>query len=419
MRRRFGDLFTMPTMNGTLVLTLTPEGAKEILAGRESDFVVGFGVEAAAPIIGSNSLLMLSGERHQRERKLLSPTFHGARMRGYAPAMLQSAVDELEGWSPGREIVAHERMQAISLDVILHTVFGVQAPERMAAFREAVRLGVSEVSPGPIFFKFLQREFGGFGPWARFQRRLRHLDDLIYAQIAEARRQDEEREDVLAKLVGARYEDGTPLSDQAVRDQLLTLLVAGHETTGTTLAWVLYELHRNPEALAKVRDEVVALGPDPDPDALAGLPYLGAVCQETLRMHPILAEFFRTVKESYAFQGYQIPAGITLAASILVIQQNPELFPEPARFRPERFLERRFSPWEFAAFGGGHRHCIGAAFAMSELKIVLATLLSRVELSLGLERPLRTVRRNLTLAPEKGVPMRVERWLVPAGRRAA
>lgn len=404
---RYGDLFSMPTMNGKLVVTLSPEGAREILAGREDDFTSGFGAEAAQSIVGPNSLLILSGGAHQRERKTLSPTFHGARMRAYAPIVRDAALRELSTWKPGSSLTMQDSMQRVSLDVILHTVFGVQSELRLAQFRTAIREALDELNPLPVFFPFFQRELGGVGPWARFRRRMRRLDSLIFEQISEARADQTPREDVISRLVNARYEDGATLSDAALRDHLLTLLVAGKETTGTTLAWAFYELMRNPAVYCHLRDEIAGLGPDPAPDELASLPYLDAFCRETLRVHPILAEFFRTVKTSFSLQGYRVPAGVSVAASILMIHRNQELYPEPERFRPERFLERRFAPWEFVAFGGGHRHCIGAAFAMNELKVVLGTLTPRSDLELTLDRPLRTVRRNLTLAPERGVPMRV------------
>ncbi len=409
MRRRHGDPFTMPSMNGTLVLTTSSEGARQILEGREEDFVVGFGVDALAPLLGAGSLLLQSGEPHRRERKLLSPTFHGARMRAYAPLVCDVTRRELGAWRAGMAFSAQESMQSIGLDVIIRAVLGAQSPERVAAFREAIRMGVNELSPAPLFFSALQREFGGFGPWARFQRLKRVFDALIFEQIAEARELESDREDVLSKLVRARYDDGAPLSDQALRDQIMTLLVAGHETTATALAWSLYELVRHPEWRERLRDSIAALGPDPDPAELAKLPELDAFNRETLRLHPIVAEFFRTVKDRFTLLGWEIPAGISLAASILMLHRDPELYPEPLAFRPERFLERRFAPWEFLAFGGSHRHCIGAAFAMSEMNVVLGTLVPRVELRLAEDRELRTVRRSLLLAPEQGVPLVVER----------
>lgn len=420
MRDRYGDPYTTPTLNGTVVMTTSPEGARQILEGKEEDFVVGFGVDALTPLVGAGSLLLTSGEPHRSDRKLLSPTFHGARMRAYAPLVRDVALRELETWRPGQPLVAQPSMQSIGLDVIIRAVLGAQAPERVEAFREAIRAGVNELSPLPIFFSAFQREFGGIGPWARFQRRKRSFDALLFEQIAEARKaEDETREDVLSKLVRARYDDGTPLGDQALRDQLVTLLVAGHETTATALSWSLYELCRNPEWKQRLREAVGALGPDPDPGELAKLPELDAFNREALRLHPIVAEIFRTVKDRYTLLGWEIPAGLSLAASILMVHRDPELYPEPLAFRPERFLERRFAPWEFLAFGGSRRHCLGAAFAMSEMNVVLGTLVSRVELRLAQARELRTIRRGLLLAPEKGVPLVVERLLDKPSAAAA
>lgn len=407
MQARYGDLVSMPTMNGHLIVALSPEGAREILAGREEDFGVGFGAEAAKPIIGPNSLLLISGEAHKRERKTLSPTFHGARMRAYAPIARDAALAELASWGPGDELSMQECMQRVSLDVILHAVFGVQSESLLLEFRAAIRDAIEELNPLPIFFRAFQRELWGHGPWAKFLRGMRRLDALIEDQIREARASSAEREDVISRLVHARGEDGQALPDRTLRDHLLTLLLAGHETTATTLAWAFYELMRNPSVYCHLRDEIAELGRDPSPDELVELPYLDAFCRETLRVHPILAEFFRTVKTGFRLQGYDVPAGVALAGAIITIHRNEQLYPEPDRFRPERFLERRFAPWEFVAFGGGHRHCIGAAFAMSELKVVLGTILPRCELELVLDRPLRTIRRNLTLGPERGVPARV------------
>jgi cytochrome P450 len=195
------------------------------------------------------------------------------------------------------------------------------------------------------------------------------------------------------------------MPDDAIFSQLITLLVAGHETTASTLAWALYEIHRQPGVLARVRADTSSVGIDAPAEEIAALPSLQAIGDETLRIHPIVAESVRTVKEGVRFQGYDLPAGISIAASIIMIHNDPELYPEPERFRPERFLERKHGPSEHLPFGGGHRRCIGAAFAMNEIKIVLGTLLPRFELALAEDRPLATVRRSVTLAPEAGVPM--------------
>jgi cytochrome P450 len=407
MEARYGKLFTMPTMNGMLVVTLTADGARQILAGGEDDFVSEFGFDVIAPLIGKGSLLLTSGDRHRKDRKVLSPTFTGSRMRSYADSVVEAAERELDTWSEGSSIALRVSMSNISIDVIIRSVFGVRADSDVKAMREAIYNAVVDINPALVFFKFLQRAPFGLGPWARFLKRMKTLDDLIYAQIREARSQEEPGTDVLSRMIAARYDDGEHMADLAIRDNLVTLLIAGHETTGTTLAWALYELLRKPEVLERVRKEIESLGSAPAADAIAALPLLGAVCQETLRMHPVLPEFFRTVRDEYEIDGYRIPAGVTLAAGIIAIHRDPELYPEPLEFRPERFLERRFAVHEMASFGGGHRYCIGASFAMNELKLVIATVLMRADLTLALERPLKTVRRNGTLAPEADVPVRI------------
>ncbi len=416
MRRDYGTLFTLPTLNGLLVISGRAEGARELFRARSESFVAGFGVEAVAPVVGSGSLLLLAGERHRRERKLLSPFFHGSRVRTYGTLVRDTALRHADRWKEGPAFPIHASLQGIALEVILRAIFGVQSTREAERFGEAVTHAIDAAHPVPFFFKALQRELGGYGPWARFVREKRRLDAVLQAHLATRRRAlargDAGGDDVLSQMLSARFEDGSAMSDDDICSQLLTLLVAGHETTATTLAWIFYELHRHPEMLARLRAEIGELGPDPAPEAFGKLSFLRAVVDETLRIHPIISEVFRTVKDRFPFQGYEIPAGVTVSASIVMIHNDPELYPDPTRFRPDRFLERRYGPDEHLPFGGGHRRCLGDAFAMNEIAVVLATLLPRYELALASERPLRMVRRNLTLAPEAGVPM------VLRGRRA-
>ncbi len=407
MRARYGDLFTMPSPNGRLVLCCTPDSARQVLAGRDEDFVVGFGVDAIRPITGEGSLLLLSGERHRRERKLLSPTFHGAQLRGYAPTMQSAANIARDRLPVGERLNLREEMEQISLEVILRAVLGARDADEVSALGVAVRRSISEVNPIPLFLPILQRRFFGFGPWARFQDQLADLDARLFALIRRARSESDGPPDVLTRLVDSRYDDGSQLDDHAIRSQLLTLLVAGHETTATALTWAFYECARSPEITGALRDEIAGLGDAPDPAEVVKLPLLEAFCKETLRLHPIVSEFFRTVREGRTFEieGYTVPEGISLAGSILEIHRDPDLYPQPDRFRPERFLERQFAPHEFAAFGGGHRHCLGAAFAQNEMKLVVAALLPRFEFQLCDEAPPRAVFRNVTLGPKGGVPV--------------
>ena len=413
IRARYGNLVTLPTVNGTVVLAFTPELAREILAGREEDFVVGFGVDAVAPLLGKDSLLLLSGDRHRRDRRLMSPPFHGARMRSYGPIAQLGARRMMATWKPGDRLTARPLMQAVTLEVILRAVFGVCDDDELVEFAGFVREAVTEVNPLPLFFPFLQQELFGFGPWGRFMTSRRRLEALIQRRIDAARERGEPTEDILSRLVFARYEDGATLDDSALRSQLLTLIMAGHETTATALSWAVYELGRHPAWAKRLRDQVVALGPGADAADIAELADLEAFCCETLRVHPIVLEFFRTVRAPFTLGGFTIPVGLHLAGAIHVIHEDEDLYPEPGLFRPERFLERRFAPNEFAAFGGGHRHCLGAAFAMNEMKVILGAIVARAVVRLESSRPLRSVRRGLTIAPERDAPFVVEE-IVPS-----
>ena len=416
MRARYGDTFTMPTMNGLLVLANTTEGAREVLKGGEKDFGVGFGVDVLSHLLGENSLLLISGHAHQRERKILSPVFHGNRMKAYAPAMRQAALEQSASWRTGESVVMQSEMQSISLDVIIRAVLGVTEPTRISIFRDAIRHAVSEISPWPLFLAPLRHEFLGMGPWARFLRSKRIFDELLYEEIVRARSQPQSREDILSRLVESADEEGNTLTDGAIRDHLVTLLVAGHETTSSALAWAFEEIGRHPAIENWLHDELASLGPEPDPVQLANLPALHAVAKESLRLHPIIPEFFRTVKDGYRFMEWDLPPGVILAGSMLSIQKDPDLYPQPEKFDPNRFIEKSFSPHEFTAFGGAHRYCLGSAFALAEMAVIIGTLLPRFELRSGRDRPLKTVRNHVTLGPEGGAVLEVRAKRIPAAQ---
>ena len=406
-QKRFGRFFLMPTMNGDLLITGTPEGVDELFNLKSRHLLAEFGADSLRPLVGPSSLLLLSGDRHRRERKRLSPSFHGNRMkRAYSDLAQQAVLERASHWRTDAPLNIHREMQRITLEVILRACFGVQQPEEVEAFAEQVTRTVDAVHPLPIFFSGLQREFGGFGPWARFLRERALLDGMLYPWIRSKRRERADGEDILGLMLAAQDGDGAILSDEDVHDQLMTLIAAGHETTATTLSWIFYELHRRPDVLEWLRDAIRGLGPDPTAADLASLPELEAVAHETLRIHPILFEVMRTVKDGLVFQGVEVPAGVHLTAAMPLVHLDPAIYPEPHTFRPQRFLERRYSLCEFFPFGGGHRRCLGAAFALNEIKVVLGTLLMRFDFELAQARPLRPVRRNATMAPEQGVPMR-------------
>jgi cytochrome P450 family 110 len=414
-QRRYGDTYLVPSLNGPLVMVCAPPEVQQVFTA-DPDSYVPFGLDAFTPLLGERSLLALSGQAHRRERKLLTPPFHGARMRAYGGMIRQAAMAAMAAWRPGEAFVMQKSTQWISLEVILRAVFGVQDDARVEEFRGAIIDMVQSAVPSLMFFKFMRRSWGGLGPYNRFVRAMARMEALIYAEIAARRgRPEVVGEDILSLMLAARHEDGTGMSDLELRDELLTLLFAGHETTGVALSWACYWLHRHPAALERLRADVDVLGDDPDPEALAKLPYLEAVCSETLRLHPIVPDIPRTLVKPLTIGGYPLAPPMGVAVATTVLHRREDLYPEPDRFRPERFLERRFTAFEYTPFGGGHRRCIGAAFATYELKLVLATFLRHAHLELAEPGDVKPARRNLVLGPDTGVRMVLrERRGVPA-----
>lgn len=398
-RRRFGPVFQSWLAGNRMVFSGEPEDARTIFAA-DHETVAAFNPGHLVALLGANSLILLDGPRHQRERKLLAPPLHGARMRSYARIIRDSALQRAAAWQVGAPLIVQDATQGLSLDVIVKAVFGVLEPARVAAFQGALLAAMDNVWPPAIIIRWLQRDLGRLTPWARFVRARYAADALVRAEIA-ARRQAPAGDDILSLMIGARYDDGSAMTDDQIRDELFTLLAAGHETTAIALAWAMYWLHRNPDALERLRAELARVGDDTD--AIAGLPYLEAVCHETLRLYPILPIAPRTLLRPMTLGGHTIPAGTHVAACTVLIHRHPDLYPEPDEFRPERWLARKFAPWEFTPFGGGIRRCIGAAFALYEMKQALAALLPGHRFRLADDRPVRPTRRNITLGPRGGV----------------
>ncbi|EYF04469.1 Cytochrome P450 [Chondromyces apiculatus DSM 436] len=410
MAQKYGDPFSFPG-NPPLVCVGDPAGIRAIytaepgtFAPLSSDFAV---------FLGRTSLLLLGDEEHRRTRRLMTPPFHGARMRAYGESMCRLAEAHTVDWKPDQKVSVYEVAQQISLDVILQAVFGVSEPERMKELATLLLDLFNGISPLIALFPSMRREFGGIGPFASFKRRQRLLYEHLDALVAAAR-EDGSREDILSMLVQARYEDGQPMTEEELRDQLLLLVVAGHETTAASIAWAFYALHRpeNAAVLARLRDELDALGPEPGPEKLDKQPYLDAVCQETLRRFPLApAPAPRKLLRPMELLGYSLPVGTGVGVAIGVTHFREDLYPEPMRFLPERFLERKFTPFEFVPFGGGARRCLGAAMASYEMRLVLATVLRRYRLRLASLRPDKGKVRAANAAPAHGVRMIVEERL--------
>ena len=408
---RWGDTFLFPSFNGDVVLSRDPQAAKIIFTLDPADFTV-HAVDRLRSIVGSHSVLALEGDRHKRERKLLNPPFHGARMRSYGTQMQEAALQEISRWQPGPVLDLHRAMQRISLTIITRAVFGIVDPAQVERTQAVATEYMDSMSPLVLMFPFLAHDWLGLSPWARMQRARQEFDSLLYEQIA-ARRKQPVGEDILSLLLSTRYEDGSGMTDEQIHSELLTLLIAGHETTALSLSWLFYHLYRHPETLVRLRRELDALGPHPEPEQIAQTPYLDACCQETLRLYPIVGEVFRQLRRPLELGRFLVPAGTSVSVSVIGLHTNPALYPEPETFRPERFLERKYSPFEFVPFGGGIRRCLGAAFAMYEMKQVAYAVLQSCELELATARVIKPVMRGPTMGPKGGVQMRLCRRREP------
>jgi cytochrome P450 family 110 len=412
MGKRYGDIFLAEFIGFPSQLAISnPQAIQEVFTADAKLFSSGAG-NLAEPLLGANSLVLLDGDRHMQQRKLLMPTFHGERMRAYGQLMLDITKQVMNRLQVGQVFVARQYMQEISLRVILQAVFGLKEGERSEEIRTALTemLDSFDTPFKTLFliFKVLQLDLGNLSPWGHFLQKRELLDRLLYQEIQERRNQPESLgEDILSLLISAKDENGQSMTDVELRDELMTMLFAGHETTATALAWALYWIHYIPEVKEKLLQELNSIDiANAEPAEIAQLPYLNAICLETLRIYPVaIAALNRVLQAPMKLMDYEVPKGMTLVVSIYATHHRPDVYPEPKQFKPERFLERQFSPYEYLPFGGGNRRCLGMAFAMFEMKLVLATILSQNSFTLAEKRPLFPVRRGITFAPNGGVKL--------------
>lgn len=405
-RDRYGDPFYLPGLECGFVVTGEPEGLRTIF-GADPGIYDPVYAELMAPLIGENSILIQTGDRHRAMRKLQAPPFHSARMKAYGALIRDLTLARLNALPRGQPFSAHHLTQSLSLDVIIQAVFGVTDRSWMDRFSAAMTAFVGAMHRSFIVFRFLRVELGGLTPYARFRRTQDQVHRMLDEAIAARRAAPEDRPDILGMLLAARYEDGAGMSDTEIRDHLLTLVIAGHETTALALQWALYELHHTPGPLERLRAELDAAG-DGAPEAMAQRPYLQAVCDETLRLWPISPSMTRKLKAPLELLGYTVPAGQAVSASIYLAHRREEAYPDPERFRPERFLDRTFSPFEFLPFGGGARRCLGAAFAAFEMRVVLATLVRAARFRLHGDPAIRVVARNAIVGPSRPIQLALE-----------
>jgi cytochrome P450 family 110 len=412
--KKYPDIFTAEIIGfgDTIVFVHHPQAIQEILVNEKNKFVaIGEVNKTFQPFLGDSSIIMLESESHKRRRKMLIPPFHGEQMRAHGQTICALTTKILSQLPAEKFFKASDITHEISLQVILQVLFGLYQGEGYQKIKHQIPL-VMKIFHSPLtssyfLFPFLQKKLGAFGPWSQFLNQRQQLDELLYAEIAERKEQNVlESIDILSQMIQARDENNEPMTDQELRDELMTLIFAGHETTATTIAWSLYWIHQNPEVREKLIQEIDSLGDSPDPMSIVQLPYLTAVCNETLRICPVgIATFSRAVRESVELLGHKLEPDTIVQCCIYLTHYRKDLYPEPKKFKPERFLERQFSPYEFLPFGGGIRKCIGQAFAMFQMKLVIATILSRCQLALADKRPERLQRKGLAVGPANGVNM--------------
>jgi cytochrome P450 len=410
--RRYGDVFTLrfPGFD-PIVLFSDPAAIKEIFTADPDVLRAGEANVVLAPFVGTDSVLLADGPRHRRKRKLMMPPFHGERMQLYGDVMRTVTDRVIDAWPLGTAFPIHAETQAITLDVILRAVFGLEEGGAMDDLRTGIVAGAAVVTDHPLLMvKALQRDLGRLTAWRRVTRLRDEVDAMLFAEFARRRAETRtDRTDVLSLLLAARDEDGQPMSDGELRDEMVTLLLAGHETTATTLAWVLQYVLAHPAVYARLRDELAAYDGHDRVPASSDLPYLDATVKETQRLMPIIPMVGRRLHALTTIGGHVLPPGVVAAPCAYLTHRRADLWEEPDRFQPERFLGKRPTPYEFFPFGGGTRACLGAAFASFEMKIVLARTLARVELRAVPGYRARVVRRGIAFAPSEGMPVVVER----------
>jgi cytochrome P450 family 135 len=394
-RRDHGDMFTIRLGQvGPVVMLAHPDQIKEVFTGDPAVFHAGEANVILRPSLGRHSVLLLDDAQHLRQRKLLLPPFHGERMQRYGELMREIAERDISGWPRGVPFRLHPHTQDVTMRIIVEAVFGTTEPARAERMRAALK-GFLDWGTSPRQIAYLslmsvdQQERN-----VLFRRQRAKVDAAVYDEIGHARHRQglEEREDILSLLLQARHEDGSPMSDEELRDELMTLLLAGHETTATSLAWAIERLVRHPGAMERLVSEAKE----------GGTEYAEAVCKETLRMRPVLPIVARLLKRDVEIGGRLLPEGVIVAPNIYLVQHREDVYPQPRRFRPERFLEGQGGTYSWIPFGGGIRRCIGASFALYEMRIVLQAIARSVELRAAQPRSEPVGRRSITLTPRFG-----------------
>jgi cytochrome P450 family 110 len=412
--QKYGDWYTARYSGlGTTVMLNKPEAIESVMTAPSGLFDSGEANAFFKPFLGSHSMVVLDGKAHQRERKLLASPFHGERLKTYSQDICEITRRATEFWQPRQNLSIRKVTQDISLRVMMTTVLGVyegvNAEQLAPHLDKFLKFFDRPENAAFMYIPALQKDWGAWSPWGKVIRQLKKIDRVIFTEIQE-RRANPERlgDDILSLMMMVQDEEGQSMTDWELRDEMITLLFVGHETTATAIAWVLYWIHYLPEVGQKLYEELDKLEGHLDPMTISRLPYLSAVCNESLRIYPVVPfTLTRVLKRPWTLMDQNFEPGTQFGCCIYLLHRRPDLYPEPDQFRPERFLERQYSPYEYMPFGGGNRRCLGKAFALFEMKLVLTSILTQWKLELQSNHPIKPVCRGVTVAPQQGVPMRV------------
>ncbi|MBD2277739.1 cytochrome P450 [Aphanizomenon flos-aquae] len=420
--KTYGDLFTLKLESNLppILFVHSPEAIQQILSNDHKDLEAPGELNSIFEyLLGKKSVISLSGKEHQRQRQLIMPPFHGERMRSYAELIENITIKTINKQPKNQPFNIRNVSQEITLQIMMEAVFGIYEGERAEKLKhllyEILEQGSSPWRVAFLYFPKLKEVIGISELWKQQIKKQEKADQLIYQEIQQRRENfDPQRTDILTLLIVARDEHGEAMTDEELRDELITLLVAGHETTATAISWAFYWIHKLPEVREKLLAELDSLGENPDSNTIFKLPYLTAVCNETLRIYPIaMLTFPRKVKTPISLCGYQLEAGTIIMGSIYLTHQREDIYPQPEKFNPERFLEKQFSPYEFLPFGGGARRCIGLAFAQMEMKLILAKVLKTWSIKLVNTDEIKPQRRGLVTGPNGPINLEIQNLRQP------
>ena len=423
-KKRDGDTFSLRVLginSPPVVFFSSPQAINDCFAIPASKLDFKKATHVFKPLFGSDSIVFQEGKSHNRQRQLLMPPFHGDRLKSYGETICNITNNVTSSWQPGNTVSMQQVMPDITLQIILQVVFGITPGERYEKLIKLLTALLDDITKplfsSLFFFPPLQKDLGKWSPWGNYLKRREEIDKLIYAEISERRiSNDNSGEDILSLLMSASDEDGGKMTDKELRDQLVSLLLLGYETTSGVLAWLFYMIHSHPEVKDKLINELQSLDNSDNldnsdkksPEKIAQLPYLSAVCCETMRLHPIaLICTPRMAVDKVEVAGEKFGEGTVLVPCIYLAHRQEITYKQPDKFIPERFLDRKFSAFEYLPFGGGYRGCIGSAFAVYEMKLILATIMQKFALQLVDKKPVQPVRRGITIVPSGGVSMKV------------